>query len=84
MLPKEHTAQLNLVTIPEHYFSCDTISLQNSVLELIQNLQLGVTKMYTKPSASLVLVPCCLQTVVNMICFMLSKTLTVKHYHFSK
>jgi hypothetical protein len=41
MLPNKHASQFNLVTIPEPCFNCDTISLQNSVLELIRNLQLS-------------------------------------------
>ena len=35
ILPNEHAAPFNLVTIPKPYFIRDTISLQNSVLELI-------------------------------------------------
>ena len=35
MLPEENAAKLFLVMIPEPYFICDTISRQNSVLELI-------------------------------------------------
>ena len=37
-LPKEHAAKLNLVRIPEPHFIRDTVSMQNLVLELIQNL----------------------------------------------
>ena len=37
-LPNKHSEPFNLITTPESYFVCDTISVQNSVLELIQNL----------------------------------------------
>jgi hypothetical protein len=41
ILPNEHAALFYLITIPKPYVIHDTISLQNSVLELIWNLQLG-------------------------------------------
>ena len=40
-LPDEHAAPFNLITIPKPYFIHDTDSLQNSVLELIQNIEVG-------------------------------------------
>jgi len=60
-LPEQHAAPFNLITIPGPYFIFDTNSLQNLVLELIRNLQLGDYKNVNEAKCRLTL-DCMLST----------------------
>lgn len=76
--PNKHVALFDLITTPEPYFIQDTISLHNSVLDLIRNLQLGHYRNGHEAKHRLT-TGCMLPTNFDQHdYFMLSKTLSVK------
>lgn len=83
-LPEDHAAKLFTMTIPEPYFNRDTISMQNSVLELFRNLQLGEDKNVYEATCSLSSGSNLPANFGRQDYFMSLKTLTVKPHRLSK